>query len=421
MPGKPKMLFALFCFLLLALWLPAQEPNLDVVRGFDRNTLDMPANEVIGLIIQSDNLVRKGRYEDAIMLLDRAVAEHPQFADAYLKRGIVLYRTGRETEAQADFRRASQLNPYLIDLYGINGSEGRSKLLAFDPHDWLPQYELPETVTFYYDWLFHEFARCLEPEQAGPWCSLQEEISQTLGYLAKNDLDSAAFFLESLPNLDESAALMDLMGVIAFEREDLNQALNYHLNAEAKEEAPPMVFFNLSRTYLAMGRPDEALEIIETGLRLHPEFGPAYKKRALLHSFLGNSEQAISDYQKLDQLGTFGSEQIAISQAVNKKLNGELSTALQELNQIMDKQSTPDANLHCLRGNILFILGEAAQAQLDYSKALQWGDPKPEIYFNRGLSHLLQNSRANGCFDLQKAVDGGFTEGAQVLQKFCSY
>ncbi len=421
MHGKLQI-WLLFVFLqLFACWLPAQEPNLDVVRGFDRNTLDMPANEAIGMIIQADNLVKKARYEDAIMLLDRAVAEHPQFADGYLKRGIVKYRTGREREAQEDFRKASQLNPYLIDLYGINGSEGRSKLLAFDHRDWVPEYALPETVSFYYDWLFHEFGRCLEPEQAGPWCSLQEEISQTLSYLAEADLDSATLFLQSLPNLDASSALLDLMGIIAFERGDYNQALDYHLSAEAKEEAPPMVFFNLSRTYLAMERPDEALEAIETGLRLHPEFGPAYKKRALLHSFLGNSERAISDYQKLDQLGAAESEQMRVSQAVNKKLNGELAEALRELNAIIDQQAAPDADLHCLRGNILFILGEAAEVQADYSTALRWGDPKPEIYFNRGLSHLLQNSRANGCFDLQTAVDRGYEAGARVLQEFCSY
>lgn len=53
-------------------------------------------------------------YDKALEVLDAAIAQHPDFAEAYLERGKIKYHLHNKVGATQDLRRALELNPTLI-------------------------------------------------------------------------------------------------------------------------------------------------------------------------------------------------------------------------------------------------------------------------------------------------------------------
>ncbi len=84
-------------------------------------------------IVQGDNLMRQGDFENAILAYDNAVATDPFLAEAYARRALAKKRIGRVTEASADVKMAISLNSYSISLYASVLGGNKLDILAFDP------------------------------------------------------------------------------------------------------------------------------------------------------------------------------------------------------------------------------------------------------------------------------------------------
>ena len=52
---------------------------------------------------------KDGRYEDAIQEFDQAIQLDPDFAIAFMDRGLAYYHLGQHTKAEADFAKARSL------------------------------------------------------------------------------------------------------------------------------------------------------------------------------------------------------------------------------------------------------------------------------------------------------------------------
>lgn len=90
------------------------------------------ADGLFKFFVESDFKYRQGQWEQAVTILDNAIAQNPQFAESYLKRATVLSRMGRFTEARQDLKIAYQLNPYLGQFFNPEEQKGKLNLLAFD-------------------------------------------------------------------------------------------------------------------------------------------------------------------------------------------------------------------------------------------------------------------------------------------------
>ena len=90
------------------------------------------ADGIFKYFIESDNQLKFGNTEQAVLLLDNAIAENPFFAEAYLKRSSLMARLGRLQEAKRDIQTAQRLNPYLGKLIGKDNDLEKLSLLAFD-------------------------------------------------------------------------------------------------------------------------------------------------------------------------------------------------------------------------------------------------------------------------------------------------
>ncbi len=62
-----------------------------------------------------------GTYAEAISIFNRAIGIWPEFADAYLSRGIAEHNLGRAESASADLDKASDLDPNLTRAYDERG------------------------------------------------------------------------------------------------------------------------------------------------------------------------------------------------------------------------------------------------------------------------------------------------------------
>ena len=59
----------------------------------------------------------KGRYNDALRVINEAITKHANNATAYFKKGVTLNRISRHEEALELYNKAIAIKPYYIDAH----------------------------------------------------------------------------------------------------------------------------------------------------------------------------------------------------------------------------------------------------------------------------------------------------------------
>lgn len=108
----------------------AQTHTNQLTQATTTVSMERFGNGTLAYLVEGDNLMTQGLFERSILAYDNAVAADPYLAEAYTKRGIAKYRLGRTTEAQQDFMRANEINPYATDLYSQKSDTRRLRVLA---------------------------------------------------------------------------------------------------------------------------------------------------------------------------------------------------------------------------------------------------------------------------------------------------
>ena len=124
-------IFALWMFASLPLC--AQSQYNGIFHSEHTGNPEIQADGIFQFFVESDNQLKFGNTEQAILLLDNAIAQNPFFAETYLKRSQILTRLGRKAEAREDFLTAQRLNPYLAKIMSPNVGFEKLELIAFDP------------------------------------------------------------------------------------------------------------------------------------------------------------------------------------------------------------------------------------------------------------------------------------------------
>ncbi len=130
--------------------------------------------DIMKHLVDAEQLIRRYRWEEAVLAYDRAIAQDPWFSDAYLKRAILLQKLGRTTEASRDLQMANRLNPYIADLYGFNGRQGQLAQLAYAPQEYLGALQSADAAG-------SDFLRnSLQCKLAGDWACAEADIEKAL-------------------------------------------------------------------------------------------------------------------------------------------------------------------------------------------------------------------------------------------------
>ena len=98
---------------------------------------------------------------------------------------------------------------------------------------------------------------------------------------------------------------------------------------------------------------------------------------------------------------------------------GNFPSALADANEAVELRPR-DGNALAMRGNIHLLFGDYDKAVEDYDQALQWINDMPEIRFNKGLALLFDHRLKDGCAELKRAVDEGYTRGDEAYRNFCA-
>lgn len=169
-------LFLSLLITILCLPLPAQR----IGDGFPATgrtfAVENFGEDLMQRLVAADNLVRRYRWEEAVLMYDNVIAQDPFFSDAYVKRALLKYKLGRTSEAQNDIAMAARLNPYAADVYGYNGRSGQLAQLYVPSYEDVTLEADAEMITGY-------VRRGLQRKAEGDWLGAHQDLEQALALL----------------------------------------------------------------------------------------------------------------------------------------------------------------------------------------------------------------------------------------------
>lgn len=121
----------IFFLALVLTWpLASQVSQIDLYQSNARTDQRQYGNGVVSDLIKGENLIRQGRWEEAILTYDNVVAQWPNWAPAYTKRAMAKAKMGRQQEASEDLQMAQRLSPNSVILFSERNPSSKSQLLA---------------------------------------------------------------------------------------------------------------------------------------------------------------------------------------------------------------------------------------------------------------------------------------------------
>jgi tetratricopeptide (TPR) repeat protein len=353
-------------------------------------------NDNLWHLRQAEILISQQNIERALFELDLAVAQDPYLAKAYLLRAKLKKQIGMQTEARQDLQTALRLNPYAADIYGYNGPFGQLNLLATQARIDISGDDASRLQP-YYDWLDQMNTSLAEKDfvftSAAPSMEL-DHLEAAVWHLERENRQAALAEVEKALSLNPSSPIAhDLKGMIFLQQERWEEAKASLLEATRLAPNFAMAWFNLSRVHQAQGDRAGALEHLNKAIRLQEEL-PAQESETYLQAYL--------------------------DRGLTRKMLGDFGGALADINLVMKSEGeTPE--LLKTRGNIYLIYGLYNKALLDFSTAIQKNPDSAEVWYNRGITHLLNGDALSACSDFEKSAGMGFEKAKEKQRYFCVY
>lgn len=426
-------IFILICFTFAAAGLSAQQPQLG---AFQSRVSDNPVIAGEGItrhLIMGDNLMAQGKFENAILSYDNAVAQNPYFAEAYIKRAIAKYRLGRLAEAQQDYTFATRINPYVADMYGYGNNLRKLKVLAFEPDELSGRLEMERRLEYYQALLGPvqgEEAEIDASARLGTLSALIEQfpaapayyLQRALVYLGRTEHRRAADDLNMVLAMEpENALAHDLLGIAYLEADSPEAAEEAFEEAIELDPSLATAAYNLGVIRQQQMRYQEAIALFDRAIELDVGLEMAYFNRALAHKAMGNVDAALRDYgHLLGQDGEPGAK-VWLNRGITRKMSGDIMGALADIEQAIKLAPEDNAVLYKLRGNIFLLLGNYLAAELDYTRSIELDPGFAEAYYNRGIARILGYNRPDACLDFRESAQLGYDRGEEQLQYLCSY
>jgi tetratricopeptide (TPR) repeat protein len=395
------------------------------VRGTDREdilsdcfTLLLVLAEVRGQQFVPPQ-TEKGRYQEALRILDRAGKLGPETRAYHLRRAYFLGLLGEPTAAAEERNRAQSVQPQSALDHFLLGEEryrrGRweealndfNRVLAVQPGHFWAQFFLSVCHLRLQQW---ETARaglnaCLAQQPDFVWAYLFRSFaSEKLRALpeAEDDFHKA---LQLGPNEDARYTLLLMRGILRFNQKELEQAAADFGAARDLKPDQYNAYLNLAQVALARGQFEEAERQAEQALRLRP---PALavlgyhieRGRDLFKA--GQYEQAVQacdaaldlapDHPLPHGVRARALLQLGLPEQAEWAFDEYLSRGGEALPGIFEG-----------RGLARMKLGRYAEAAEDYTRALE-RDPTAELYQHRGWAHFFTDAWKLALRDFERAL-----------------
>lgn len=259
---------------------------------------------------QARDLTERKQWSQALPLLTKLVAEHPDFADAQFLLGRTLFQSGKYAEAVEAFTQTVALQPDYIAAhhqmalaYERMGKANRSidvlsNLLAIKP-DYTPAlYDLGR--------LYEDQAA---PEKAIPLFeklvrinAAYRDLSYRLGwaYHQLNRPDQAqAFYNQSIKQYPDFAPAYIKLAKLALKSDSLDSAQKLLEQAMALDSRNPEAPYLLATVWYRRNQnPELQLKYLNEAIQLNPIYVDALSMRGITHYSAGRQTLAIADFSK---------------------------------------------------------------------------------------------------------------------------
>lgn len=289
---------------------------------------------------------QRGNNQVAIDLIERAIAQLPEFADAYSNLGAACRADGRLSEAESAFRRATELSPAL--------PEAHSNLAVVLKEQGKKQ----DAITAY------ESAHAAAPADPA-------YLKRLADYLLENEkFDRAAELFRSYLDLAPSdAEVWNNLGYCHERTLDFDEAANCYSEAVRLSPDSPEINNNYGSVLGRLGRLEEADEYFARAVDLDPD-----------------------RWEDLSNLaGTL----------VNRR---EVERALPLFEKLV-KSRPDDAKLFNDYGIALSLAGKLSVAEAQFAHAIKINPDYAEAFNNLGSNMLNQGRRPDAIAVLRKAIE----------------
>ena len=249
--------------------------DLPQAEGIYQQILQTEPNQPVALHLLGVLARQVGRNEDAVELINKAVAINPDYAEAHNNLGNALKDLGRADEAAASYRKALAINPDFAEAYSNLGST----LKDLD--------QLVEAVESYHK------ALAINPEFV--------EAHSNLGHMLKGMgrmEEAAASYQKVLTFQPDDVITWNTLGLTFHAMDKLEDAVASYQKALAIKPDLSQAHYNLGLTLHDLDQLDEAVESYRKALALQPDFALAHNNLGLALKDLGSLEDAVDCYRK---------------------------------------------------------------------------------------------------------------------------
>jgi predicted TPR repeat methyltransferase len=247
----------------------------DAARGY-RQVLEHAPDHAGALNFLAIIAIQTGQPQQAIELLQRAVAARPEMPEYYNNLGLALQRAGRLDAALPVFERAVALNPGLADAH----------------------YNLAVAARATGQTARAELAYRAALDRDSRLASAYIELGALLQGERRLD-DAAAVYRRALAIRDDYAPILSNLALVLHQQGKLDDAIGLAERAVAAEPGAAELATNLGILLQERGRLDEADAAFTRAIAAKPDYAPAQSHAGLLAHERGQTESAIGHFRKV--------------------------------------------------------------------------------------------------------------------------
>lgn len=162
---------------------------------------------------------------------------------------------------------------------------------------------------------------------------------------------------------------------------------------------------------------DKALADYTQAIAVNRRFAAAYGGRAIVHQRLGNSKASFADIDRARALG-MKDPQLDLVQGIGYLMSEDGPKAWARFDTYV--RAVPDAAQGWfLRGRAAGMSGRHADAETDFTAAVERRMAGPDVYTLRAIARMALGNTAGACSDLNQAVKLGDKNAAASVAKNC--
>ena len=373
------------------------------------------------LLAFAQDYFNEGKLSVALDHLDDAIAQRKEFVEAYLLRSRVHEKMDNIPSALTDLSIVLHLNPLLSEarfkravLYYQSQRYG----YAIQDFHRLLKDPVGETTSVY-------FKGKTDPSgySASGITSLQSDMLAdvlnylSLSHLSDDRLDSAEhYILRAIERKSDEADFYVNQGLIAEKKCDTTSAIQAYQKALSLEYDHAAALNNLQTISKGSDYQQHINGAYDVAVDEQGSY-QAYFNRAMLRQSSGNHRSALRDFDQAIKLSGENDE-ILLMRAYSREYSADLQGAIEDYSRAI-KTNPLLLKAYLNRGNAYYKLKKYALAIDDYKVAISLDPENPKIYYNRGLALYLTGKKSDGCSDLNKALEMGYSYAQRPILSYC--